>query len=114
MASQFSTMSTEMIDREIKKVEQKLKMGGTDQDKLMLFALRSEYDQRVSANNMSEEKKFLKFIDEYENVLSSFKKIDFTKIQSEHLVPTLMKFYHEQMEFSRKLNVMIEERNKVD
>lgn len=114
MASQFSTMSTEMIEKEIYKVEERIKRGGSQQDKLMLFALKTEFEQRAAESSTTDETKFRKFLDAYYELEKEFEKIDFEKIRTDNFMPDIMKFYHDQMEFAHKVGKMIDDRSKTE
>lgn len=114
MANQFSTMSIEMIDREIKKFEEKMHGRPSEQDKLMLFALKTEYEQRQKEARTSDITKIRNMIDEIENAQMGFDSIDISRISSEELIPILLKFYHSQVEFVHKLNKIIDDRTKKD
>lgn len=114
MASQFSTMSTEMIEKEINKVEDRIKRGGSQQDKLMLFALKTEYEQRSAESSTTDETKFRKFLQNYYELEKEFDKIDFEKIKTDQFMPDIMKFYHDQMEFSHRVGKLIDDRSKTE
>lgn len=114
MSSQFSTMSTEMIEKEISKVEERIKRGGSQQDKLMLFALKTEYEQRSAESGTTDETKLRKFFENYYDIEREFDKIDFEKIKTDHFMTDLMKFYHDQMEFSHRIGKLIDDRSKTE
>lgn len=114
MASQFSTMSIEMIEKEIRKVEDRVKGGGSQQDKLMLFALKSEYEQRAAENRTTDEVRLRKFMDDFYGLEKEFSRINFEKIKSESFMVEFTKFYHDQVELSHKIGKIIDERSKTD
>lgn len=114
MASQFSTMNMEMIEKEIRKVENRIKNGGSQQDKIMLFALKTEYSQREAESSTTDEVKLKKVMDGFYELEKEYAKVDFEKIKTDHFMGEFMKFYHEQMEFAKKLAKVIEDRSKTD
>lgn len=114
MANQFSTMSLEMIDREIRTFEEKMHGKPSEQDKLMLFALKTEYEQRQKEARTSESTKLHNALTEIADAQAGFDAVDISKISSEELLPLMLKFYHSQVEFVHKLNKIIDERSKKD
>lgn len=111
MEKQFGTMSTEMIEKEIRLLKESSKTL-TQQEKLMLFALETEHEKRVKERIISEEEKLKKLLEEFEFLFTEYQKIDYETIRSDVLVPNLLRFYHMQKDMAQMTNKLIDGRQK--
>lgn len=111
MEKQFSTMSMEMIEKEIKKLED-VSRNLSQQEKLMLFALTTEHDARLKEMMVSEEEKLRKLIEQIGYLFQEYQKVEFESIRSDVLVPMLLRFYHQQKDVAQLTNRLIDDRQK--